>query len=169
MLEWEVLTCWNCVLDLLILFILIVEIQFIFWICKIDIQYHIQNIKGIISRVKSKFPPPPLSFPSSKATSLYPPRNTGLSFSLNQDSEDCLKCNLVVVPLTFWSEGWEIWSSCSVWLVSYNEFSLLVIVSFCNSWIEIQPFSSLFLFLLPSNSWSFIWIIGCHKHRSKLR
>lgn len=96
--------------------------------------------------------------PSPKATKVYAPRDILFSFSLNQDWEDSFKHDLVAVPLTFWSEEWEIWSSCSMWLVSYNEFSLLVIVSFCHSGVEIQPFSSLSIFLhsqVPSTLPSF--------------
>lgn len=97
--------------------------------------------------VESKFPSHPPRSPSSKAASFYLPRDILLLFSLTQDWEDSFKHAWAVMPLTFWPEGWEIWSSCSMWLVSYNEFSPLVIVSFCHSWVAIQPFSSLCIFL----------------------
>jgi hypothetical protein len=103
-----------------------------------DTVEHLKHIKCY--RLKEKFPSQPLNSPS-----LNPPRRTKLSLFWNQDWKDSFKYDLVFVPLTFWSEGWEIWSSCSMWLVFYNEFSLLVIVSFCNSWMEIQPSSSLFI------------------------
>lgn len=85
----------------------------------------------------------PSSSPAPKATSVEPPRGIFVSVSLTRDWEDGFQHAVVVLSLTLWSGGWEIWSSPSMWLVSYNEFPLLVIVSFCHSWVEIQPFSSL--------------------------